>query len=210
MKSRLNSDVHSSGTELTQGFGLSANEIAEVAHQLVVHLEKSLNRVQTQDIWGKTNFVTLRAFKTHKFKLISYPRPSKDKSKRRAEFLWDYIGYVKGKGIFIAAESEWENTAVRIKEDFEKLLYVRSPIKVMICRVDDTKNAASIRNYLRKYMDNCCTEFSPAEYFILYCRTSGPPRKGKRDVAFGLQIKGAPAHCGLGDGQFQEITGLLA
>jgi len=52
------------------------------------------------------------------------------------EFLWDFVGYIKERGILVAAESEFSAKHDDIAYDFDKLLYGRSPLKLMICRID--------------------------------------------------------------------------
>ena len=47
------------------------------------------------------------------------------------QFLWDFIAYQPGQGILLAAESEHDNKKREMAQDFEKLLYVRSPVKLI-------------------------------------------------------------------------------
>jgi len=46
----------------------------------------------------------------------------------------DHVLFLKGGGgILLAAESEWHQGDFDIKQDFQKLLYVKAPIKVFVC-----------------------------------------------------------------------------
>jgi hypothetical protein len=50
------------------------------------------------------------------------------------EVIVDHVLFLKdGGGILLAAESEWHQGDFDIKQDFQKLLYVKAPIKVFVC-----------------------------------------------------------------------------
>jgi len=95
------------------------------------------------------------------------------------------------------AESEHDNrTKVKeeFKHDFEKLLYVRSPLKLMLCWAKSLEKANEILTWVKECMEPpskepICTEFSPAEIFILFCTCSN-----KQDFVYQLQIGGDPMH----------------
>ena len=149
-----------------------------------------------------SNFDGLRTFAEEKG-ATSYPSSrNAPRSDFRAQFLWDYIAHTAN-GLLIVAESEFDQHAQGLRHDFEKLLYVRSPIKVMLTRVRSEDEAAEQAASLRIYMDDCCTEYSPGEVFILYAVWWAEPDGGKnRDIAYVLQVPGTPAHCGIGDASF--------
>ena len=111
---------------------------------------------------------------------------------RKSQFLWDYIAH-RPEGILIAAESEFDQNAKGLQHDFEKLLYVRSPIKLMVTRVKSAAEAEQQRLDLRSYMDRCCTAYSPGEVFILYC-VWWSEGEINRDLAYLLQVPGEPCH----------------
>jgi len=126
---------------------------------------------------------------------------------RKAEFLWDFIAYVQGRGILIAAESEFDNRNIAsILGDFDKLLYVRSPIKLMICRVDeDNVHASVICEKAFAYMNECCSEFSPGELFIIYCRKWTNADGSNGDIVYQLQVNGEPMHRGITTERFERV-----
>jgi hypothetical protein len=192
---------------MENGFGYSADEILTLGKALVDHLRKGIVDTQGQSYWSGANFESLRAFKYGNLDIEYYPSGvGKD---RKAEFLFDLIAYVPGKGILIAAESEWINRHIEeIQHDFEKLLYVRSPIELMLCRIDGDKvTAEETKSQLSRHMQKCCSEFSPGELFIIYCVGWKGSEISRSDVTYQLQIEGEPMHRGL-DGE--EFTLMVA
>jgi hypothetical protein len=184
---------------MDKGFGLSAKEIEKLGMELVKHLRISLTDTTDRKEWSKRNFTALRSFTPIGHEIQCFPSPASDGKERKAEFLWDFIAYVQRKGILIAVESEWENGHIEsIQGDFDKLLYVRSPIKLMICRVDENKVKSSVVcERIFKYMNDCCSEFSPGEMFILYCRKWSNADGSNGDIVYKLQVCGEPMHQGI-------------
>jgi hypothetical protein len=82
---------------------------------------------------------------------------------------FDYAAYKRGKGFVIFAESEFDNsTDENLQGDFEKLLYVRSMCKVMMCWVSNAGEAIHIAEMLSDYANRVCDEFAPDEVYVLY------------------------------------------
>jgi hypothetical protein len=126
------------------------------------------------------------------------------------EFLWDFVGYIKGRGILIAAESEWNNRESSLREDFEKLLYVRSPLKLFMCRLKSKdqraaeSEAESLHQNLRKLMEGTCTYYSRGEIFIIYCVWWAHEGGENRDIAYVLPVSGEPDYVDIeSDKQFE-------
>ena len=71
---------------------------------------------------------------------------------------------------------------------FEKLLYVRSPLKLMICRASHSSDAEKQANYIRdcvqEFMQNTCTWYTPGEVYLLYCVYWSGKNGDTRDYAF--------------------------
>jgi hypothetical protein len=175
-------------------FKMSKEQHLELAKDVVRHLRETLRRQESRKDWTKGNLDALRGFKHKDFPDIQvFPgEPTEPKDKRAGEFLYDYVAYVQKKGILIAAESEWENRDVRIREDFEKLLYVRSPVKVMMYRHDHKRSASVIADNLSDWSWEACRYFSSAEVFILYC-VREPEGDSRYDEAFYWQVPGDPS-----------------
>ncbi len=57
-----------------------------------------------------------------------------DSSRQTSEFLLDLVAWNRdqGEGIDLAMECEWIQNAYEIVRDFEKLLVIKSPIKLMV------------------------------------------------------------------------------
>ena len=150
----------------------------------------------------------LRAFANEQ-EAESYPSDPNAPS-REGQFLWDFIAYKSGQGILLAAESEHDNKKREIARDFEKLLYVRSPVKLMLCRLDhrhrsfdDAKAEANeIKNEMESCMRRSCDWYTPGEVFVLYCVWWAEPGGANRDVAFLLQIEGDLKYAPLGVAEF--------
>jgi hypothetical protein len=111
----------------------TAAEIRRCADELIAALSDLPDA--TGDAWTQENFRRLDAFARLKNPtLTSYYRKHFEKT----EFLWDFIAAAPEVGIFLAAESEQavadESQVTALKHDFEKLLYVYSPIRILITR----------------------------------------------------------------------------
>jgi hypothetical protein len=172
-------------------FPTTSAEIKDLALRLVQHLRRELKDTHGREAWTTRNLDALRSFSNHKYDLKHFPEPGYN---QKGAFLWDYIAYQQDTGILIAAESEWESKPHKLKEDFEKLLYVRSPIKVfMFWLSKDEAKFENVVSDLTEYM-KVCSEYSPGEIFILYCRTWANDDASTGDFAKWLQIDGEPCH----------------
>ena len=127
-------------------------------------------------------------------------------SKGCPEFLWDFVSYIKERGIFIAAESEWNTEPSEIAYDFEKLLYVRSPLKLMICRIEKEEDADVIGKSFQEVMETTCAVYSPGEVFIIYCVWWADSKGENRDIAYSLQVDGEPDYVGITGKRFQLVS----
>jgi hypothetical protein len=179
-------------------FGLdSASAVMQQASGLVDHLKKTLRLKgdESGEEWTNSNFDALRSFLPKDLQLQDFPSNAMPTSRReRMEFLWDFIAYKQGQGIFLAAESEQETRDRNgkredLKHDFEKLLYVRAPLKLLICKTETGGTANDLARDLGKFAANACQHFDPGSVLILYCRTS---KQGEEDVAFIWRSPGDP------------------
>ena len=88
------------------------------------------------------------------------------------EFLWDFIAVNQDSGILLAAESEQEahNTATitGLKHDFEKLLYVYAPLRVLVCKARNSDEAKHLVAELTAYALGCCKAFNPGAVFLIH------------------------------------------
>jgi hypothetical protein len=175
---------------LAKQFPKTAAEIRELALRLVEHLRGALKDTHGRKEWTTRNLDALRSFPSDGYELQHFPEVSNQKG----AFLWDYIAYQQDSGILIAAETEYDSKPNRLKEDFDKLLYVRSPIKVFMFWLNkDEAGFKRVISDLTEYMASC-SEYSPSEVFILYCRTWENEDTSSGDIAWWLQIEGEPCH----------------
>jgi hypothetical protein len=178
----------------TSSWKLSTEQdICSTAHGLVDHL-KSQIKDATGRRWTDQNFDALRSFAQQIDPTLScFHKPRLDHEEDRHEFLWDFIASVPGQGIVLAAESEQEsstaNKFVDLCHDFEKLLYVFAPLRVLITKATSEKHAEELAGKLAQYANGCCQNFNPGSAFILhFCLISGASL-----VSFIWQSKGSPA-----------------
>lgn len=194
---------------MDEGLNLSAKEIASIGSDLIDHLRVELRDTAGRMDWTKRNLDALRAFKPKRFKVVCSPSggTADEVDGSRGEFLTlDFIADVEHKGILIAAESEWHNTpARRIVEDFEKLIYIRSPIKVMLCRVNNTVSSGDVIRSIFDSMKTICAEFSPGELYIVYCRKWSNGDSTNGDEVFCLQVGGEPANGSIKSKAFERV-----
>lgn len=178
----------------------------DLGTRLVEHLKLNLPDTPRRSAWTEANLDVLASFPVFESPEISCYPAGEDKN-RRSQFLFDFIAYSQAKGILLAAESEWLNENISdIKHDFEKLLYVRSPLKLMICRVSSDDEADEICRELSAYMHECCAEFSPAELFIIYCVQWKGSKDQRGDISYALQVSGTPVHRSLTTEAFQRMV----
>ena len=150
----------------------TSSEVKQLALDLVAHLKGSVGDTFPQLGWTLQNILLLEEF----FRPLGLDC-SFHGSKVGGEFLWDFIGYIKERGILIVAESEFLTDHGEIRKDFDKLLYSSSPIKLMICRIvkkfrtqaDAKEEAEKIRSELQTDIAGSCAHYPPGPVFILYC-----------------------------------------
>lgn len=175
-------------------FPKSAEQNRKLAEELVAFLRKKIGNTNSRTGWTSRNICLLQQFADKKG-LGSFP--DKRGGKAEKQFLWDYVAYASGRGLVIVAESEHDNKVkdrAAFQHDFEKLLYVRSPVKLMLCWAKNKGKAEELYGWVSEFMrpvsgNPTCTEFSPAEVFVLYCTCSD-----KQDFVYWLQIQGQPMH----------------
>jgi hypothetical protein len=186
----------------------SSAEALFLAKKLINSLHSGIENTHLRPEWTKQNLDLLRAFANEQG-AESYPSDPKAPD-REGQFLWDFIAYKPGHGILLAAESEHDNEKREIARDFEKLLYVRSPVKLMLCRLDHRHRtfddaraeANSIKNEMEKCMRRSCDWYTPGEVFVLYCVWWAEAGGTNRDVAFLLKIEGDLKYAPLGAAEF--------
>lgn len=171
-----------------------------MAIELADFLHRKIENTDSQDVWSTRNFELLREFSKTNC-ADCFPDPGTGER----QFLWDFIAYVPEHGILIAAESEFDRKRKEIEHDFEKLLYVRCPIKLMMCRMRTEAEAEEIRSWLEDVAKSTCKEYSPAEVFVVYCVWWSESSGGNRDFAYYLQIKGEPMHRAIGTERFDRV-----
>jgi len=168
------------------------------AIELIEHLRQNLSNTKTQKQWTDGNLNALREFKFDGYEVSRYPTPAHDNpNERKVEFLWDYVAYASGFGILLAAESEWRENHIDpsgLKHDFEKLLYVKSPIKLMMCRRNSRNDGSVIADVLNEYARSVCSNYSPGEVFILYC-VGWLSEDSRNDEVFVWQVPGSVVSC---------------
>jgi len=173
----------------------------------VNHLKSGIRDTQTRIDWTWQNVRLLDEFFSPRGVDCSFHG-----SKTSGEFLWDFIGYIKERGILIVAESEFLTDHGEIRKDFDKLLYSSSPIKLMICRIDkkfstqaDAKEEAEkIQSELQTDIAGSCAHYPPGSVFILYC-VWWAQEGTNRDSSFILQIGGEPCYRSANDRCFEPI-----
>ena len=175
-------------------FEHSSKNYLKIANELIAHLKAAIDKSERRKEWTAINLQTLRDFVSDGLNMTYYPAPidpTADPSKRsrvKGEFLWDHMSCTEEDVIFIA-ESEWDSDLGELKRDFEKLLYTRCPIKLMMCGgwTDRDDIAAKLSEYARQ----CSQNFGPGEIFILFF-VGWPEDDGKRPnhEAFMWQVPG--------------------
>jgi hypothetical protein len=187
---------------MRSNFPSTASETKALALRLVQHLRQELKDTYNRKEWTARNLDALRSFSNHEYVLTHFPSEG---SYKKGEFLYDYIAYQQDTGILIAAESEWNQKLHELQKDFDKLLYVRSPIKVFLFWL--RKDEAAIENAFSE-LTKCmtwCSEYSPGEVYVLYCRTYTNGDGSNGDHVRWLQIEGEPSHCSLNGKIFEDV-----
>ena len=183
----------------------SAEQSRNLANELVGFLKSEIHDTHRQEEWTQRNLSLLREF-TQTKEAESYPSAKDAPIEQKAkQFLWDFIAYKPKTGILLAVESEHENKEHSILYDFEKLLYVRSPVKLMMCRVAGEEDALKLRRTAQDFMEQTCTWYSPGEVFVLYCVWWSGHGQDNRDFAYLLQVKGECDYRGISTERFEAV-----
>lgn len=86
------------------------------------------------------------------------------------EFLWDFIALDAQNRVLLAAESEQsskgERSLRRLKHDFEKLFYVYSPLRVLVCKAEDSNHVEKLVEELQTF--SSVVDFNPGAAFLLH------------------------------------------
>lgn len=185
----------------------SAHDALELADQLVRFLKSRIRDTHHQGEWSQRNFALLREFaQQSEINAECYPSAKDVPPEQRAkQFLWDFIAYKPKTGIVLAVESEHGDDKNSVLEDFEKLLYVRSPVKLMMCRVGGEEGALKIKDWAQEFMEQTCTWYSPGEVFVLYCVWWSGLGQENRDFAYRLQIGGEFDYRGISTERFEAV-----
>jgi hypothetical protein len=168
----MNKSIYA-GQDFDQNFESRA-AMAIFGHKVIKHLQIYARDFKRDSAWTKSNFKALTNL-FPKPKVNCFHRRSKGSSKKKGrEFLWDFIAQRKTEGfLYLVAESEAKTCNKeemrKLKHDFEKLLYVFAPIRVMICKSKDEPHAKKIVNDLQAYGRKHCVNFSAESIFILHC-----------------------------------------
>jgi hypothetical protein len=175
----------------------SALKIKEIAIELVRYLKgRIMNTKGSPKIWTARNLKLLDEFCRNVIGID----PIYSGTQTGPECLWDFVGYIKDKGMLLTAESEFDPDHDEIAKDFDKLLYGTSPLKLMIRRIDtgfQTEEAAfeeaeSIRRLLEENIQGNCVYYPPGSVFVLYCVWWAEAGGANRDFPYILQIDGKP------------------
>jgi len=148
-------------------------EIRATAEGLVEHLKERIKDEQGK-FWTDQNFTALRDFAAQidsNASCFHKPRLGHEADDRK-EFLWDFIACRPSGGISLVAESEQQVTSqshvLNLKHDFEKLLYVFAPLRVLIAKAESEMHAKELTQSLSNYANGCCRNFNPGSAFILH------------------------------------------
>ena len=180
-------------------YGLSARQNRAFAVELIEFLRGRGEMPEGQQPWTEHNLKILREF-VHKHGALVFPSPPPSK---RNEFMWDFVAYVQQRGMMLVARSEHHFNESSLTQSFERLFYVRSPIKLLICRVTGPERANEICTVLQRF---CKTRalFYPGEVFIIYCPMWADTGKN-RDLAFLMQVRGEPVQHKLRSERFEPV-----
>jgi len=163
---------------------------AKTANLLIEHLRESLGDPSTRRDWTHCNLDVLRSFTLEGLTLTHYPlKDNRKRSNLTGQFLWDHMSCTE-EDVILIAESEWLSSFDEIRHDFEKLLYTRCPIKLMMCgkwKLEPAKLAAR----LSEYAQSCSSNYGPGEVFILYCVGWLGEEGNRNDEVFSWQVDGA-------------------
>jgi hypothetical protein len=189
-------------------FPSSADDVRQLALTLIEFLKKNIKDTHGRQRWTCRNFELLQEFFGKGREGLGLGCCPND---AESEFLWDFVAYIKERGLLFVAESEWDRGESEIAHDFEKLLYPRSPLKLFICRIDEKittaieaeAEAKRICLALEHNMETTCAYYSPGEVYIVYCVWFAEKNGDNRDIAYILQIDGEPNYQPIGARRFE-------
>jgi hypothetical protein len=145
-------------------------EILKAAHRLAQHLHDGYQDPRG-DEWTDHVFGMLCDF-SESLGLDKSTDCCHKRHAKHGEFLWDFIAYKPEYGILLAAESEQHTTTkgqkIDLRHDFEKLLYVFAPIRLLMCKAKDETHAEELRNDLNEYAGRCCQHFNSGAVFLIH------------------------------------------
>ena len=175
-------------------FNMSSKDCRDFAHRVVQHIAGSEGSPENATQWTARNLGALRTFaKSYAADCVTYLSRKHDPTdEKKGEYLFfDFLAYVPKKGFLIAAETEFDNKTIEsLQGDFEKLLYLHAPCKIMMCRASDPHHAAHIAAQLSYYANDVCDQFSPGEVFVLFFPNYGSG--DMEELSFYWQVPGEP------------------
>ena len=140
-------------------------ELARIIAKKVLPLAGRIERRNKKKLGHALNAPKRRAIRTTAVKTVLrregknlgfhvFPDSDKRRRKTLSQFLLDIIWWndTPGrKGVALAVESEWNAPKNDILHDFEKLLCIKSPLKLMIYRVRGV-NKGQVRDGIKEYL----------------------------------------------------------
>jgi hypothetical protein len=146
----------------------SSAKILDYSNRLISHL--SDRRLESRGkVWTDHNFSRLRSLFETNPDVVCYHRPRAGTDDKTSEFMWDFLAIQSNGGILLAAESEQNHLdAAGLKHDFEKLLYVFAPVRLLVAKARTKQEAASLALSLAEYAKGSCLHFNPGSAFILH------------------------------------------
>jgi len=168
----------------------SSKEILITAKSLISHLVS--NRFESEGKeWTDHNFSRLRSFFKAETEVSFYHRPRTGMTEESKEFMWDFLAIQSNGGILLAAESEQaQRQSKGLEHDFEKLLYVFAPLRILISKAATIEEAQQLASSLGEYAKGCCLHFNPGSVFILLFDLWG---RDAGSVAYYWQSGGDPS-----------------
>ena len=143
-------------------------ELATIMATRVVPLARRIERRNLTRLEDVDDTPKRRALRTKAIQILlrregkhrgfqTFPDKDKRLTKPRGEWLYDVIWWNERnghKGVKLAVESEWNANKDDIIDDFEKLLSIKSSLKMMIYRV-----RRNDQGHVREAMKNCFLSF---------------------------------------------------
>jgi len=180
------------------------------AKALATFLKQNYRDDQGKD-WTDHNFGMLRTFCHERWGLnpdtCCFHRKRRGHTEDRSEFLWDFIAATRESGVLLAVESEQASHTgdlVRgLHHDFEKLLYVFAPIRLLIVK-GKSEDEKAIIDGLVEYAGGCCTNFNPGSVFLIHF---GRWRNAEEveSLTYSWQSDGCPAPRGASTLKFEPL-----